>query len=106
LVSGANPLELQLLLFFAGTLCLAFFYVDFVYDAVLPWIKYRLIEVPFVGIILLFVSRAKDLASVAVQRMLAALFLFWALSGLICHKTIPQMAANFGYVTKFFSSKP
>jgi hypothetical protein len=106
LVSGANLLHLQLLLFFAGTLCLAFFYVDFVYDAVLPWIKYRLIEVPFVGIILLFVLRAKDLASVAVQRMLSALFLFWALSGLICHKTIPQMAANFGYVTKFFSSKP
>lgn len=104
--SGANPLELQLLLFFAGTLGLAFFYVDFVYDAVLPWIKYRLIEVPFVGIILLFVLRAKDLASAPVQRMLAALFLFWALSGLICHKTLPQMVANFGYVTKFFSSKP
>lgn len=99
-------LQLQLLLFFAGTLCLAFFYVDFVYDAVHPWIKYRLIEVPFIGMILLFVLRAKYAAPVAIQRTLAALFLFWALSGLICHKVIPQVAANFGYVTKFFSSKP
>lgn len=94
LPNNTPPQYLTLFLFFCATLPLAFFYVDFIYDAVLPWIKYRLIEIPFLGILIILLLHLIHSCTPRTQYIISATLLLWSIPAFLMHEPGRQLLSN------------
>ncbi|MEI6713462.1 MAG: hypothetical protein WCO60_06900 [Verrucomicrobiota bacterium] len=103
--NSTNPqlsYHLQLVLFFTATLAMAFFSVDFILDGVLPWIKYRLIEIPFIGILILLIKKANDTYTKNLHLAIAITLSSWTILAFFTHEPIEQLLSNIKYLIAFF----
>jgi hypothetical protein len=93
------PFIQEIVTFFLLLFSLAFFYCDFVVDGTkVPWVKYRLLEVPFYSIFLIFFLLINKYFSSKQQNIIACLAAFWTVLPMFSNHLLQQWIANLGYL--------